>query len=109
MKVSSKYSGECLFELLVGEGVAERVHGAVGVTQEVREHEKMLVSARRLGAESLNQSENVVRGPAGDEGSQDERNRPERFPGAVLRFRLLASSRRILPTSSGCLKSFPLN
>lgn len=89
MQVSFENARESLLELLVGECVAERVHGAVGVAQEVGEHEEMLVGARWGGAEAFDQRQHVVWCPAGDERSQDERDGAECLPGAVLRFGLL--------------------
>ena len=55
VKIASQDAHKCLFELLVGQGVAEWIHRAVGVAQEVGEHVEMAVGARRLGTEALDQ------------------------------------------------------
>lgn len=49
VKIASQNAHKCLFELLVGQGVAEGVHWAVGVAQEVGEHVEVAVGERRLG------------------------------------------------------------
>ncbi|KAE9539795.1 hypothetical protein AGLY_005047 [Aphis glycines] len=89
MEVALHQPGQRLLELVVGQRVAERVDGAVGVAQEVREQEQPLVGARRVGAEALDERQDVVRRPAGHERAQYERYGPERFPRPVLGLGLL--------------------
>lgn len=89
MKVALHQPCEGLFELVVGQRVAERVDRAVGVAQEVREQEQPFVGARRLGAEALDQRQHVVRRPARDERAQYERNGAERLARPVFRLGLL--------------------
>lgn len=96
VQVALEYPREGLLELLVGEGVAEGVHRAVGVAEEVGEHEEVLVRAGRMGAEALDQGEHVVRRPAGDEGPEDEGYRAEGLARPVLRAGLLPAQRRVL-------------
>ena len=96
VKIASEDAHKCLFELLVGQGVAEGVHGAVCVTQEVGEHVEVAVGARRLGTEALDQSQNVIGRPAGDERSQNEGDGSQSFAGSILRFRFLT----LFPSSS---------
>lgn len=96
VQVALEYPGEGLLELLVGEGVAEGVHGAVGVAEEVGEHEEVLVRAGRIRAEALDQGEHVVRRPAGDESAEDEGYRAESLARPVLGARLLTAERRVL-------------
>jgi hypothetical protein len=55
VKITSQDAHKCLFELLVGQSVAEWIHRAVGVAQEVGEHVEMAVGARWLGTEALDQ------------------------------------------------------
>jgi len=89
MEVALHQPGQRLLELVVGQRVAERVDGAVGVAEEVREQEQPLVGARRVGAEALDERQDVVRRPAGHERAQYERYGPECFPRSVLRLGLL--------------------
>lgn len=96
VEVALEYPGEGLLELLIGEGVAKRVHGTVGVAEEVGEHEQVLVRAGRVDAEALDEGEYVVGRPAGDEGAQDEGDRSEGLAGPVLRPGLLPAQRRVL-------------
>jgi len=63
---------EGLLELLIGQGVAKGIHGAVGVAQEVREHVEVLIDAGRMPAESLDQGQHMVGCPAGDEAAQNK-------------------------------------
>lgn len=44
-----------LLELLIREGIAERIHWTVGIAQKVGEHVEMLVGARRIATETLDQ------------------------------------------------------
>ena len=76
VKIASQDAHKCLFELLVGQSVAERIHGAIGVAQEVGEHVEVAVGTRRLGTEALDQRQDVIRRPAGHERSQNEGNGP---------------------------------
>lgn len=96
VEVSAQQSHERLLELLIGERVAERVHGAVGVAQEVREHVQVGVRARRRRAEALDERQDVVRRPTGDERAEDERDGAQRLAGPVLALRLLALVRLAL-------------
>lgn len=106
VKIASQNAHKCLFELLVGQGVAEGVHGAVGVAQEVGEHVEVAVGAWRLGTEALDQRQDVVRRPAGHEGPQNEGDGPQSFAGPVLRFGLLtlfAGAGRLFPPALDAL------
>lgn len=89
MKVALHQPGQRLLELVVGQCVAEWVDGAVGVAQEVREQEQPLIGAGGVGAEALDERQDVVRRPAGHERAQYERYGPERFPRSVLGLGLL--------------------
>lgn len=89
MEVTLHQPGQRFLKLMVGQRVAERVYGAVGVAQEVREQKQPFVGARRLGTEALDQRQYVVRGPAGDERAQYERYGAESFARPVLRLGLL--------------------
>lgn len=71
MQVPLEDPGERLLELLVGHGVAERIHWRVGVAQEVREEEPVRVGAF---TEALHDGQDVVRRPAQHEAAQDERD-----------------------------------
>jgi len=91
MEVAFHQPGERLFELMVGQSIAERVYWAVGVAQEVREQEQPLVGARRVGAEALDERQYMVRGPTGHERAQYKRYGTERLSGPVFRLRLLTA------------------
>lgn len=45
MQVTSQYPVKCLLELLVSQGIAERVDRAIGVAEEVGEIEEMMINA----------------------------------------------------------------
>jgi len=68
MEVPPEHAEEGSLKLLVGERVAERIDGAVGVAQEVGEVEQMVIhTAPGRAAEALRQGTDVVGGPADDE------------------------------------------
>lgn len=96
VQIALEYSREGLLELLIGECVAERIHRAVGVAQEVREHVEMLVRAGRIRAEALDQRQNVVGRPAGDESTENERDGSEGLARPVLGSGLLTTHSWIL-------------
>lgn len=96
MQVTLENPGEGLFELLIGQGVAEWIHGTVCVAQKVRKHVQVLVRAGRLGAETLNQGKNVIGRPAGDEGAQDEGYGAKGLARPILGPRLLTAQRWVL-------------
>ena len=98
MEIASKDAHKGLFKLLIGEGVAEGVHRTVGVAEKVGEHVHMAVDATSTmrQAVALDQRQNVIRCPAGDESAQDEGNGSQRFARPVLRFRFLSLLSAIL-------------
>lgn len=106
VQVALQYSHESLFELLIGQSVTKRVYGAVGIAQEVREHEKMFVRAGFVRAEALDKCQNMIWRPASNESTQNERNSSERLSGSVLVPRLLSSHQRV-PSSRLGLQTFP--
>lgn len=81
-----------LLELLIGQSVAKRIHRAVGVAEEVREHVEVFIDAGRMPAESLDEGQHMVGCPAGHEAAQNERDRAKRFASTILRLGLLPST-----------------
>lgn len=45
MEIAPENPVERSFELLIGEGIAEWINGTVGITEEIREVEKMVIHA----------------------------------------------------------------
>ena len=78
---------ESVLELHVARRVAEGVDGRVQVAEEVGEHVEVHVDAG--GAEAGDDGDHVVRRPARRERPQDDRDRLERLPSAVLRLELV--------------------
>lgn len=94
MEISFEDARERPLELVIGERVAKRIYGAVGVAQEIREQVEVLVGAGRVLAEAFDEGEHVVRRPAGDERAQNEGDGAERLAGPVLGARLLPAEQR---------------
>jgi len=70
MDVSSKDSIKCLFELLVGHGIAKWIDWRVSITKKVCKVEQVVVNtAFFVPAKAFNESNNVVGCPADDKGS----------------------------------------
>ena len=65
MQIALQNAHEGLLELLIGEGVAERVDGAVSVTKKIGKHVDVGVGAM---AEALSDGQYVVRRPTSHEG-----------------------------------------
>jgi len=107
MPVALEYPQKGFLELLVGERVAERVDGTVEVAQPVGDViEKGQAAAVGERTEPDDEGEDVPRGPAEDERSEDDRDGSQRLPGSVLRLRrrLRSQSRdrnRTLKTETG--------
>jgi len=87
MPVALEYPQKGFLELLVGERVAERVDGTVEVAQPVGDViEKGQAAAVGERTEPDDEGEDVPRGPAEDERSEDDRDGSQRLPGSVLNF-----------------------
>lgn len=84
MQISLQDPHERLLELLIGQCIAEGIHWTVGIAEEVREHIQMLVGARRIPAEALDQGQHMIRRPAGHKAAQDEGDGAERFACTIL-------------------------
>lgn len=93
MEIASENPVECSFELLIREGVTKWIYRTVGITEKVREVEKMLIQASIgmifASTESLDKRTNVVGGPADDECAQDERDGSQCFTGPIFTFGFL--------------------
>lgn len=83
MQIPLEDPGKRLLELLIGECVTKGIHGTIGVAQEVREHEPVLV---RTLAEALHERKDVVRCPAEHEAAENKRDRSEGLAGTIFRF-----------------------
>jgi len=81
---------EGLLELLVGKRVAERVERTVQVAEPIGDVVEQRQDAPFIGrAEANDERQDVPRGPADDERSEDDGDRPDRLSGVVLVLRLL--------------------
>ena len=88
MPVESNNPQKRLLELLVGERVAERVDGTVEIAQPVGYVIEHAVDAAVVRTEAHDHREDMPRRPAEHEGAEDDRDRPQRLPRAVLRLAL---------------------
>ena len=99
MPIESEDSGECLFELLVGQSVAEGVDWTVHVTQPVGDVvDEVEVEGRKQHHQNRN---DVPRCPTDQKGSQDHRDGSEGlassvFPLVCLPFGYIATEKNLL-------------
>lgn len=91
MPISFEYPGKCLFELLIGKGIAERVHGTVGIAEEIGKHVQVLVGAGRVPAKALDQGQHMIGRPTGHKTAQDKRNGAKGLACPILRFGFLST------------------
>lgn len=85
MEVQFNDANECLFELLVSEGIAQRVDGTVEVTQPVGDVvKKGFYTDLLFWAETDDHRQYMPRCPAQDECAKDDRDRAQSLSRAVL-------------------------